>query len=152
MLARIKQFFGKTADDQSRGVEQKTGYHILVAVCALLVEMASIDGKFTPAELEAVLSILKEKYGLSREDADDLVAEAARELKESVDLWQFATLINENYGTAEKIELIETLWRIVYVDGRMDRYEHYLMNKLNKLLRLSHRQMIEAKLKVTQSG
>jgi uncharacterized tellurite resistance protein B-like protein len=152
MLARIRQFFGKTTDDRSQAVEQKTGYNILVAICALFVEMASIDGKFTPAELQTVISILKEKYGLSQEDADALVAEAERELKESVDLWQFATLINENYASAEKIELIETLWRIVYVDGRMDRYEHYLMNKLNKLLRLSHRQLIEAKLKVMRSS
>ncbi len=49
---------------------------------------------------------------------------------------------------AEKIEIIEILWRIVYVDGKMDEHEHYLMNKLSNLLRLSHNQLIEAKLKV----
>ncbi|MDI6854100.1 MAG: TerB family tellurite resistance protein [Deltaproteobacteria bacterium] len=152
MLARIRQFFGKATDDRTQTAGKKTGYDILVAVCALLVEMAGIDGQFTSAELQTVMSILKEKYGLSQEDADALITEAERELKESVDLWQFATLINENYQDAEKIELIETLWRIVYVDGKMDRYEHYLMNKLNKLLRLPHRRMIEAKLKVTGSG
>jgi uncharacterized tellurite resistance protein B-like protein len=43
------------------------------------------------------------------------------------------------------------LWRIVYVDGKMDQYEHYLMNKLEKLLRLSHNQLIDAKLKVINS-
>ncbi|MBW2563131.1 MAG: TerB family tellurite resistance protein, partial [Deltaproteobacteria bacterium] len=51
----------------------------------------------------------------------------------------------------EKIEIIETLWRIVYVDGKMDQYEHYLMNMLKKLLRLSHDQLIDAKLKVLNS-
>jgi len=34
----------------------------------------------------------------------------------------------------------------------MDRYEHYLMNKLATLLRLSHEQLIDAKLKVLHSG
>jgi len=60
-------------------------------------------------------------------------------------------LINENYSNEEKIEIIETLWRIVYVDGKMDQYEHYLMNKLKNLLRLSHDQLIDAKLKVLHS-
>jgi len=73
-------------------------------------------------------------------------------LKQSVDLWQFARLINENYSTEEKIEIIETLWQMVYVDGKMDQYEHYLMNKLKNLLRLSHEQLIRAKLKVIHSS
>ncbi len=34
----------------------------------------------------------------------------------------------------------------------MDRYEHYLMNKLKNLLRLSHDQLINAKLKVLHSS
>ena len=44
--------------------------------------------------------------------------------------------------------MIERLWRIFFMDGEIDRYEHYLMNKLSKLLRLSHKQLIDAKLKV----
>ena len=98
--------------------------------------------------MEKILSILKEKYGLSPDHASALVAEAEKELEKSVDLWQFAKLINENYSNEEKIEIIETLWRIVYVDGEMDGYEHYLMDKLQNLLRLSHDQLIAAKLKV----
>jgi uncharacterized tellurite resistance protein B-like protein len=88
---------------------------------------------------------------LSPEHADALIAEAERELEKSVDLWQFSSLINKNYSNEEKIEIIETLWRIVYVDEKMDRYEHYLMNKLQNLLRLSHDQLIAAKLKVLNS-
>ena len=80
------------------------------------------------------------------------MAEAELELAESVDLWQFARLINENYSNDEKIEIIETLWRVVYVDGKMDEHEHYLMGKLKNLLRLSQDQLIEAKLKVLNGG
>jgi uncharacterized tellurite resistance protein B-like protein len=65
-----------------------------------------------------------------------------------VDLWQFARAINENFSIDEKVEIMEILWRIVYVDGKMEPNEHYLMNKLSNLLRLSHKQMIDAKLKV----
>ncbi len=152
MRDMVKRFFGKVTVLNCKTVDQKTHHDILVAVCALFVEMACIDETFTPTEMETILSILKEKYGLSQEHAEALIAEAERELKQSVDLWQFSNLINENYSNEEKVEIIETLWRIVYVDGKMDRYEHYLMKKLKNLLRLSHEQLIEAKLKVLHSS
>lgn len=152
MLDIVKRFFGKEQKDNLDAANQGTGHDIIVATCALLVEIARIDGTFTREEMETVISILKEKYGLSRENVDALIAEAESQLEESVDLWQFAKLINENYSNEEKMEIIETLWRIVYVDGKMDQYEHYLMNKLKNLLRISHNQLIDAKLKVKYSN
>lgn len=152
MLDSIKRFFTGATANAPKDAHQATEHDVRVAACALFLEMAHIDEKFTAAEMETVLAIVKEKYGLSPEHADALVAEADRELSESVDLWQFARLINKNYSTAEKIEIIEILWRMVFVDGKMDRYEHYLMNKLKNLLRLSHDQLIAAKLKVHNSG
>ncbi|MCP4576945.1 MAG: hypothetical protein GY846_11750, partial [Deltaproteobacteria bacterium] len=95
-----------------------------------------------------ILSILKEKHRFSDEHADHLLEDAERELKESIDLWQFAKLINENYSTEEKMEVIKILWEIVFVDGKMDRYENYLMHKVATLLRLSNDKLIDAKLAV----
>ena len=151
MLDIVKRFFSKTESEAAKNVDQATEHDVRVAACALFVEMARIDEKFTEAEMDTILSIVQDRYGLSREHADALVAEADKELDKSVDLWQFARLINENYSPDEKIEIIETLWRMVFVDGKMDRYEHYLMNKLKNLLRLSHDQLIAAKLKVLHS-
>ena len=152
MLDIVKRFFSKTESETAKNVDQATEHDVRVAACALFVEMARIDEKFTEAEMDTILSIVQDRYGLSREHADALVAEADKELDKSVDLWQFARLINENYSIDEKIEIIEILWRMVFVDGKMDRYEHYLMNKLKNLLRLSHDQLIAAKLKVLRSA
>jgi uncharacterized tellurite resistance protein B-like protein len=151
MRDMMKRFFGKVPEGNFKTLDQKTDHDIRIAVCALLVEMARIDETFTATEMETILSILKDKYGLSQEHAEALIVEAESELADSVDLWQFSNLINENYSEEEKIEIIETLWNIVYVDGKMDRYEHYLMKKLKNLLRLSHDQLIDAKLKVLNS-
>jgi uncharacterized tellurite resistance protein B-like protein len=152
MLDIVKRFFSKTESETAKNVDQTTEHDVRVAACALFVEMARIDEQFTEAEMDTILSIVQDRYGLSREHADALVAEADKELDKSVDLWQFARLINENYSPDEKIEIIEILWQMVFVDGKMDRYEHYLMNKLKNLLRLSHDQLIAAKLKVLHSA
>lgn len=148
MLDIIKRFFSQDTLDDAAENTPDAAHDRLVATCALFVEIARIDDEFTDAEMEKIISILQTSYGLSREHADALIATAEKQLADSVDLWQFARLINQNYTADEKIEIVETLWRIVYVDGKMDAHEHYLMGKLQNLLRLSHDQLIQAKLKV----
>ena len=146
MRDMIKRFFSQVSEENTscnRNVQD-----VRVATCALFLEMAHIDDTFTKEETEIILSILKEKYQLSDEHADHLLEEAGRELKESIDLWQFSKLINDNYSTEEKMEVIKILWEIVFVDGKMDRYENYLMHKVATLLRLSNEKLIDAKLAV----
>ena len=152
MLIMIKRFFSKPADQGMEQDEQISEHDIQVATCALFLEMANIDESFTKEEMEKILLILKSKYGLSPEYADELVKEAKKELDDSIDLWQFTNKINENYSNEEKIKIIESLWQIVFVDEKMDKYENYLMHKLSTLLRLSHEQLIDAKLKVLHSS
>lgn len=152
MFDIVKKFFDKAGNTGADRNNATKIHDVRVASCALLLEMARIDERFTPEEAQTLISILKSSYGLSREDADALVDEADKQLDDSVDYWRFARLINENYTIAEKIEIIEMLWRIIFVDGKMDRHEHYLINKLSDLLRLTHKQMIDAKLKILREN
>ena len=148
MIDLAKRFFGKIRQNDLAGQRRERVHDVRIATCALFLEMANIDGEFSDLERMNILSMLKEKYDLQNETADAIMEASKEELKKSIDLWQFAKLINENFSNEEKIEVVETLWKIVYVDGKMDKYEHYLMNKLKNLLRLSHDQLINAKLKV----
>ena len=153
MIDILKRFFSSdTENGKASSSGKDNDRNVMVAVCALFLEMGRIDETFTEQETAHVLSILRDKYGVAGEAVDLLIAEADRELHESVDLWQFARVINDRYRIDQKEKLIERLWQLVYVDGKMDQYEHYLMNKLSKLLGLSHKQMIDAKLKVLHGG
>ncbi len=120
---------------------------ILTAACALLLEMASADSEFSREELEVILSILEKEYGLDSEEAREMVkaAQTAREI--SIDLWRFTSLINRNYTEEEKMRVMEMIWKVIYADGRLDGHEDYLVHNLAGLLRLSHSQLIEAKLR-----
>jgi uncharacterized tellurite resistance protein B-like protein len=150
MFDIVKQFLGKISAGQDAAPQ--TEHDLLVAVCALLVEIGRIDSAFSPEEMKTILDILRDKYGLSRDAANALIAEADKALETSVDMYQFARIINENYSMEKRIELLEMLWRIVFVDAKMDRFEHHLMDKLARLLRLTHEQLIAAKLKVLHPG
>jgi uncharacterized tellurite resistance protein B-like protein len=144
----IKRFFSKITADTVKPAGHASEHDARVATCALFIEMAKIDETFTHEEMEKIFTILNEKYGLSSEHANELVAAAEEELDGSIDYWHFARLINENYATEEKIDIIEMLWRIVYVDGKLDKFENHLIHKLANILRLSHEQLIDAKIKV----
>lgn len=151
MIDMLKRFFSRITTDEGSADGTATAHDARVAVCALFLEIAGIDEQFTPEELNTLMTILKEKYALSDEHADALVAEAENARKEAIDYWRFAERINENYTEREKIEIVEMLWRIVFVDGKMDKYENYLMQKLGTLLRLSHQQLMDAKVKMMRS-
>ncbi len=148
MIDLVKSFFGKRSASAGPSHETQGVHDVRVATCALFLEMANIDEEFSDSERERILSILREHFGLSDEHAAELMGLARRELDRSIDLWQFTNLINENYTKEEKTRIIEMVWEIVYTDDKLDQHEDYLVHKLAKLLRLSHEQLIDAKLKI----
>jgi len=148
MIDLMKRFFGKSSN-RDQVVQAGEGPHdIRVATCALFLEMAAIDGEFSEAEREMILSIIKKEHHLADENAAGLLEAADKELRESIDLWQFTNRINQNYSTEEKIRIIEMVWKIVYTDKKLDGHEDYLVHKISKLLHLTHKQLIDTKLKI----
>ncbi|MGZ7042389.1 MAG: tellurite resistance TerB family protein, partial [Thermoanaerobaculia bacterium] len=56
--------------------------------------------------------------------------------------------IRKNSTLADRIEIVKTMWRMVYSDGKLTDYESYLVRKLADLLGLEHHVMIDAKVAV----
>lgn len=152
MIDLVRRFFEKGQGTGSADQGTRESHDVRVAVCALFLEMANIDGKFSASEQDYVISLLKREYGLSDQHVVDLMEASQKGLKDSIDLWQFTNLINQNYSRDEKIQIIEMVWQIVYADGRLDKHEDYLVHKLAKLLRLTHKDLIDAKLKVLRGA
>jgi len=140
--SRQQQEGGDTGSGASREEDVRT------AACALFLEIANIDDEFSEEERNSILNILQTEFGLSQERALELARRAMSELEGSIDLWNFTSIINDNYTEEEKLHVVELLWRVVYADGKLEKHEDYLIHKLAGLLRLTHKQMITAKLKV----
>ena len=79
---------------------------------------------------------------------DSLVATAAEAVDSSVSFYDFTNVINERLTRAQKVELLEMLWRVAQADGRVDHYEEYYIRRLADLLHLSHGDFIRTKLAV----
>lgn len=121
---------------------------VQVATCALLLEVAHSDGHYQSVEAKVVHDLLAEKFNLSAAAVAELVDYAQGHREESLDLFQFAREINAHFSREEKADVMEGLWRVIYADGTLDKYEDALARQLATLLRLDHKDVIERKLKV----
>jgi uncharacterized tellurite resistance protein B-like protein len=147
MIGILKSFFTNEATNISAAnIHQPHRLH--VATCAILLEMAKIDGEFNDSERQGIISIFKNKYDLTDDEISALIEASEEELERSIDLWQFTKQINKNYTPDEKIGIIEIIWQVAYADGRLDKHEDYLIHKLSAILNISHKHLIDAKLKV----
>ena len=148
MIDLIKEFFERHPQGGPEDQAREESHDVRVATGALFLEMANIDGTYSKSEQQSIMTILKKEYHLSDECVDALLEASDEQLKGSIDYWQFTNLINKNYSTAEKLRIIEMVWKIAYTDGTLDKHEDYFVHKLAKLLHLTHKQLIDAKLKI----
>jgi uncharacterized tellurite resistance protein B-like protein len=119
-----------------------------LATAAILLDIGYADGEFSPSEGEDLVGYLRKAFALTDEMAKELI-EAASEIRtRTIDHWALTSLVKKNASLDERIEIVRTMWRIVYSDGKLTDYENYLVRKLADLLGLEHHVMIEAKVGV----
>ena len=146
MLNKINSFFSKYISKKSSKTQKS--HAIDVATCAVLLEIAKIDGEFTGDEQKIINSILKKNFSLTDEEVKELVKLTNEELKQSSDLWQFTNTINKNFSKEQKVQLIEHIWQIIFSDKHLKGHEDHLIHKLQTLMWLDHKDLIDAKTKV----
>lgn len=120
-----------------------------LAVAALLVEVLRADYDVGPAERQQVMASVSALLGLAQEETQALVAEAERQIDQSHDLYQFTSQINRTFSEAEKVRLLEALWRVADADLTVHKYEEHLIRRVADLLHVPHSGFIAAKLRAT---
>jgi len=119
-----------------------------VATCAIFLEMAKSDDNCTDEERSEIVSIMQRTFDLEKEYADELIELAKSRLVQSISFYEFTGIINSNFSPDEKFELMKNLWRLIYTDQKLDKYEDQLVKKLGTMLHLEHKDVIGAKLMV----
>jgi uncharacterized tellurite resistance protein B-like protein len=144
MLNSIRDFFDRHIGTAPTANERHT---IELATAALLVEVARIDQDSSAAEKTAVLRAVREKFELTHDEAERLIALAEEEMKQASDYFQFTSLINRQFTQEQKQRVIELMWRIAYSDAHLSAHENHLMRKVADLLHISHGDYIAAKIR-----
>lgn len=114
----------------------------------LLVEIARSDFDQDPAELRVMLDRLAAQFGLPAAEARELLQRAQAEHTDSTSLEPYVSALNQSASRAEKLDLLDALWRVAYADGELHRYEEHMLRRVAELLFLSHADFIQSKLRV----
>jgi uncharacterized tellurite resistance protein B-like protein len=120
---------------------------LMIATAVLFLEMAYADFEISADEEEHLHETLSRFFNISKKDVLELVQVAKERRAERHDIWLFSKLVNEHFDRPEKKWILEQLWKMIYADGKVDKYEDNLIRKISTLIGLSHQEMIEAKIK-----
>ncbi|MFO7444896.1 MAG: TerB family tellurite resistance protein [Ignavibacteriaceae bacterium] len=143
MLNHLKKIFLPESLERETIDENKK---LQVATCAIFIEMAKADSSLTREEEEKIISIMKSSFDLDDDYIDELFELAEADIKESISLYEFTTILDQNLNKEEKYEVMKNIWRLIYVDEKLDKYEDQLVKRIGVMLNLDFREVIAAKL------
>ena len=138
----IKQFISQVVDaisaprtDEDDAESREAALRSATAV--LMLDVARSDNVFEESEFERVLALVERHFGMSPEDAAELVNAADEKAENLVSLHEFTQLLHNNLDESEKARIVGLLWKVAYADGRLDKYEDSLVRKISDLLHVS---------------
>tara|TARA_A100001011_G_scaffold225391_1_gene233429 strand:+ start:937 stop:1371 length:435 start_codon:yes stop_codon:yes gene_type:complete len=130
----------------SKNTENKKSNELLLKTASLLVHAAKIDENFTDKERKIIETAMI-NLGADRTEVKNIIIEAENIESNSNQILDFTREI-KNKDNKFKIEIIETLWSIIYSNNEADMYESNLMRRLAGLLYIDNKVMGDIKDKI----
>jgi uncharacterized tellurite resistance protein B-like protein len=141
MLKSLKSLFTKPEVDAEAQQHQ-----LHLAAAALLIELSRADNKIDPAEQRTLEVVLHASLEISKEEIAELVKLAGKAAAEATSLYEFTREINDNYELDQKLLLIQSMWRVAFADGDLDKYEERLIRQVSDLIHVPHSEFIRMKM------
>jgi uncharacterized tellurite resistance protein B-like protein len=110
-----------------------------VAVAALLVHLAAVDGSIKPEERRAITGALQDHYGLDEDEVARLVAEATRRDADAVDFYAFTSALS-SLEQDDRVEVVRMMWQVVFADKKNHELEDNMVWRIAELIGVSARQ------------
>ena len=120
--------------------------NLALNLAVLMVEVMRRDGRLDPAERQAILEALEQRFALSREEALALIDQAKDEDDKAYDLHRFTAPIVKHFPATERIGMVRELWQVAMADGHVDPYEEQLIRRIAELIGVYHHEFIDAKI------
>ncbi|GIS22549.1 MAG: hypothetical protein CM15mP123_04510 [Gammaproteobacteria bacterium] len=138
----FKKIFQKDASE-----DLEIDEHGSIKACiALMLETSMADDLLDESEIKTLKATLINDFKLEETEIDELIEISKKNVEDSTSLYEFTRDINDNFDAAERVKLIESMWKIAYADGNIDKYEEHIIRKVSNLIYVAHSDFIKAKL------
>ncbi len=112
-------------------------------IAALLIHVARIDQDFSEEE-EKIIEKTLLKIGVKNENIKEVMQEGKKIESDSNQILEFTKQVKKMKDT-DKLEIIKSLWEIIYSNNEADVYETGLMRRLAGLLYIDSKTMGDIK-------
>ena len=143
----FKKIFKETKSNETE-LDDKTS---IKACIALLLETSMADEVLDESELVTLKDSLIKDFSIDEDEIDELIEISKKNIDDSNSLYDFTRDINDNLDSEERIKLIESMWKIAYADGNIDKYEEHIIRKVSNLIYVAHSDFIKAKINARES-
>ncbi|ODT72659.1 MAG: hypothetical protein ABS75_02285 [Pelagibacterium sp. SCN 63-23] len=131
MFEALTRLFGKT--------ETPADLHDpKLAVAALLVHLAAVDGTMQETERLAIRGALMDHYDLDEAAVDKLISSAAQKDAEAVDFYKFTSGLTR-LDMDDRIEIVRMMWAVVFADRKNHELEDNMVWRVAELIGVSGR-------------
>ena len=148
MLDQLKKLFAAPASEN----QEPDNHQLAVAATALMVQLSRADHNEDERELQTIVDCAVKAHQVTRDEAEAILKDALDHADDATSIYEFTGQINEHLDQNAKQSLLESIWRVAFADGRIDKYEEHLIRRMADLLHLNHREYMQARHRAENSG
>ena len=138
------KFFKKEKKINSDSIE-KLSFELELTAAVLAYEVARSDGEISKDELSVLMLEIEkiaEKVGRDKNEIWEIVDAYS---KDSISFHEFIEDINNNYSKDQKKDLLKTLWKTAFADGKLDVDEEKLVRRVADLIKIKDIEVLKLK-------
>ena len=150
MIDILKQLFADSRPESGPG-RQPDRHQLAVAATALMVQLSRVDSEEDERELQTIVDCAVNAHEVTEDEARQILEDAQSHADEAVSIYEFTDRLNDQLDQEGKQQILESIWRVAFADGRIDKYEEHLIRRMADLLHLNHREYMQCRHRAEQS-
>ncbi len=152
MLKSLMDLFDRLLPPQPADDPRAAEHALQLATAVILVEGMGADASMRGDERAAVRAALREKFALSDDESRRLSELAEAAAHGATDLFAFTSHIDQRFDMAQKVRMVELMWRVAYADGHLADHERHVLWRIADLLHVPQGAYVHARLRAQQSA
>lgn len=150
MIDMLKQLFSQDSTD-SKTSGKPDSQQLAVAATALMVQLSRVDRNEDERELQTIVDCAVSAHEVTPEEAKAILEDALAHADDATSLYEFTETLNAQLDQEGKQVILESIWRVAFADGRIDKYEEHLIRRMADLLHLNHREYMQCRHRAEQA-
>ena len=114
---------------------------LIFTTTSLLLKVVSADQIIKKEELNIIKEIICDFFSIDIEEAERTISETVELNKESIDLFEAGSYVNETLTLQDKIDFILCIYEVAYIDDNLDFLERHVINQILNILNFNKDQI-----------